>query len=99
MFPPNDTLVIFAEFYENVGKAPTHAIDLVAELRDEGGTVVRNSREERSSTEVGGSGGYGFSARLPLEGLRPAIYVLHVSGQSRLGDRPSASRDIQITIK
>jgi VWFA-related protein len=98
-FRSDDTLVLFAEFYENAGKTPAHALDLVAELRDEGGAVVRESREERSSTEVGGSGGYGFLARLPLEGLKPGLYVLHVGGQSRLGDRPSASRDIAITVK
>jgi VWFA-related protein len=98
-FRAGDTLVLFAEFYENAGKTQPHALDLVAELRDEGGAVVRESREERSSTEVGGSGGYGFSPKLPLENLRPGLYVLHVSGQSRLGDRPSASRDIAITIK
>lgn len=98
-FQAGDTLVLFAEFYENAGKTQPHALDLIAELRDEGGAVVRESREERSSTEVGGSGGYGFAAKLPLENLRPGLYVLHVSGQSRLGDRPSASRDIAITIK
>jgi hypothetical protein len=98
-FSPNDTLVLFTEFYENVSKAASHTLDLVAELRAENGTVVRESREERSSTELKGSGGgYGFAARLPLEGLTPGVYVLHVSGQSRLGDRPSASRDILITI-
>ena len=98
-FRSDDTLALFAEFYENAGKTQPHALDLVAELRDEGGAVVRESREERSSTEVSGSGGYGFATRLPLENLRPGLYVLHVSGQSRLGDRPSASRDIAITIK
>jgi VWFA-related protein len=98
-FRAGDTLVTFAEFYENAGRTPTHAVDLTAELRDEGGTVVRNVREERSSTEVSGGGGYGFVAKLPLEGLKPGLYVLHVGGQSRLGDRPSASRDIQITIQ
>ena len=98
-FQSGDTLALFAEFYENAGKTQPHALDLIAELRDEGGAVVRESREERSSTEVGGSGGYGFAAKLPLENLRPGLYVLHVSGQSRLGDRPSASRDIAITIK
>ncbi len=99
-FRSDDTLALFAEFYENAARgAPAHALDLVVELRDEGGAVVRESREERSSTEVSGSGGYGFAARLPLEGLKPGLYVLHVSGQSRLGERPSASRDIAITIK
>ena len=84
-FRSDDTLALFAEFYENAGKTPAHALDLVAELRDEGGAVVRESREERSSTEVGGSGGYGFATRLPLENLRPGVYVLHVQ-------RPVAAR-------
>jgi VWFA-related protein len=98
-FRSDDTLVLFAEFYENAGRTQAHTLDLVAELRDEGGAVVRESREERSSTEVKGSGGYGFVAKLPLENLRAGLYVLRVSGQSRLGDRPSASRDIAITVK
>jgi VWFA-related protein len=98
-FSANDTLALFTEFYENAGRTQAHQLDLVAELRDDRGTVVRDVREERSSTEVRGSGGYGFAPRLPLQDLKPGVYVLHVSGQSRLGDRLSASRDIQITIK
>jgi VWFA-related protein len=97
-FRGDDTIALFTEFYEN-GRSQQHQLDLVAELRDEGGAVVREVREERSSTEVGGSGGYGFAPRMPLRDLKPGVYVLRVSGQSRLGDRPSASRDIQITIK
>jgi hypothetical protein len=99
VFASNDTLALFAEVYENTGNAPAHQLDLVAELRAENGQVVRTVREERSSTEVKGSGGYGFSPRLSLDGLAPGLYVLHVSGQSRMGDRASASRDILLTIK
>lgn len=99
VFQRNDTLALFAEVYESSSGGPVHAVDLVAELRDERGAVVREVREERSSTEVRGGGGYGFSPRLPLEGLAPGSYVLHVGGQSRSGDRPSASRDVLITIK
>ena len=99
-FRSDDTLVLFAEFYENAGKTPAHALDLVAELRDEGGAVVRESREERSSTEVGGQ----RRLRLRSRGCRSrtssqASTCCTSSGQSRLGDRPSASRDIAITIK
>jgi VWFA-related protein len=98
-FPVGDTLALFAEFYENVGNAPTHTVDLVAELRGEGGTVVRESKEERQSTEVRGGGGYGFATQLPLEGLTPGIYVLHVEGKSRANQKHVASRDILLTIK
>ncbi len=98
-FAVGDTLALFAEFYENTGNAPAHTVDLVAELRGEDGTVVRESREERQSSEVRGGGGYGFSTRLPLEGLRPGIYVLHVQGKSRANEKHVASRDILLTLK
>jgi hypothetical protein len=75
-------------------------LDFKAEMRAEGGTVVRTIADQRSSTELqGGSGGYGFQARMPLEDLAPGLYVLHVEGQSRTKDVSSASRDIQIRIK
>ncbi len=60
-------------------------VDLKAELRAEGGRVVREATEQRSSTEVRGGGGYGFAGRLPLTDLEPGLYVLHVEGRSRAG--------------
>jgi hypothetical protein len=98
-FAADDTVALFAEFYENAGNGPAHVVDLIAELRGENGAVVRESREERQSTEVRGGGGYGFATRLPLEGLRPGIYVLHVEGKSRANQKHVASRDILLTIK
>jgi hypothetical protein len=99
-FNRTDLLALFAEFYENQRNVPAHALDFKAELRAEGGRVVRQVAEERSSTELQGSGGgYGFSARLPLDDLEPGLYVLHVEGKSRAGNLPAASRDIQIRIR
>jgi VWFA-related protein len=100
-FAASDTLSFFAEFYENARGSAAHVIDLKAELRDEGGRVVRNVVEERSSTELRGTagGGYGFAAQVPLNELTAGIYVLRVTGQSRAGDRPGASRDIQLRIR
>jgi len=98
-FSADDRLALFAEFYENVGNAQNHVVDLVAELRGEDGAVVRESKEERQSNEVKGGGGYGFATQLPLEGLRPGIYVLHVEGKSRANQKHVASRDILLTIK
>ncbi len=99
-FATGDIIVLFAEFYENAKGGPAHNIDLKAELRAEGGRVVREASEERSSTELGGvGGGYGFTARLPLSDVSPGLYVIHVEGQSRAGDRPSASKDIQIRVR
>jgi VWFA-related protein len=99
-FARGDLLALFVEFYENQRNAPPHALDFKAELRAEGGRVVREVADERSSTELQGSaGGFGFSARLPLDDVAPGLYVLHVEGRSRAGDQPSASRDIQIRVR
>jgi hypothetical protein len=97
-FDAGDTLMFFAEFYEN-GAGNAHKVDLKAELRASDGRVVLTASEERESSEVKGGGGYGFAGRLPLSGLTPGLYVLHVEGKSRIGDKNVASRDIQVRIK
>jgi len=99
-FTRDDEIALFAEFYENKPGAPAHMLDFKAELRAEGGTVVRTIADERSSTELEGkSGGFGFNARMPLGDVAPGLYVLHVEGQSRTKDVTSVSRDIQIRVK
>ena len=99
-FARDDEIALFAEFYENKPGAPTHMLDFKAELRAEGGTVVRTIADQRSSTELQGkSGGYGFMARMPLEDLAAGLYVLHVEGQSRTKDVTAVSREIQIRVK
>ncbi|HEV8398017.1 MAG TPA: VWA domain-containing protein [Vicinamibacterales bacterium] len=96
-FMAGDTLMFFAEFYEN-GANNKHKVDLKAELRADDGRVVLTASEERESSEVKG-GGYGFAGRLPLSELTPGLYVLHIEGKSRVGDNNAASRDIQVRIK
>ena len=97
-FEAGDTLMFFAEFYENGANNP-HKVDLKAELRAEDGRVVLAATEERESSEVRAGGGYGFAGRLPLTDLAPGLYVLHVEGKSRVGQNNAASRDIQVRIK
>jgi len=99
-FSRDDTIALFAEFYENNSGGAAHQLQFKAELRAEGGRVVRNVTEERSSSDLkGGVGGYGFAARLPLDEVEPGLYVLHVEGQPRIGDQPAVSRDIQIRVR
>ena len=63
------------------------------------GSIVHVA-EQRSSSELEGkSGGYGFTARLPLNDIKPGLYVVHVEAQSRAGSQPMVSRDIQIRVK
>ena len=93
-------MVLFAEFYENARGAAAHMLDFKAELRAEGGRVVQQVTDERSSTELqGSSGGYGFTARLPLDAVEPGLYVIHVEGRSRVNQDTVVSRDIQIKVR
>jgi VWFA-related protein len=99
-FGRDDTVALFAEFYENMPGSQAHMLEFKAELRAEGGRVVQTVTDQRSSTDLqGGSGGYGFSARLPLDEAEPGLYVIHVEGQARIGDLPVVSRDIQIRVR
>ena len=99
-FEKGDLLVLFAEFYENARGSAAHMLDFKAELRAEGGRVVQQVSDERSSTELQGSnGGYGFQARLPLESVEPGLYVIHVEGRSRANQDTVATREIQIRVR
>jgi hypothetical protein len=99
-FDAGDTLGVYAEVYETLRDATSHTVALTAELRAEGGTVVRAVSDERSSSELQGKrGGYGFSAQLPLNDVAPGLYVIHVEARANVGNRPTVSRDIQIRVR
>jgi len=100
VFDVGDTLGLYAEAYESLKDATPHTIDLTAELRAEGGTVVRKVSEQRSSKELQGTrGGYGFAAQLALSDIAPGLYVIHVEARANIGDRPAVSKDIQIRVR
>lgn len=99
-FDAGDTLGIYTEVYETLRNAASHTMTLTAQLRAEGGTVVRAVSDERSSAELQGKrGGYGFSAQLPLTDVAPGLYVIHVEARANVGDRPTVSKDIQIRVR
>jgi len=98
-FAIGDTLTLFAEAYDNQKSSAAHAVELVAELREEGGRAVTRVEEQRSSAELKGRGGYGFAPRLGLEGLQAGLYIIHVEARSTGEGRPSVSRDIQIRVR
>jgi hypothetical protein len=75
-------------------------LDFKAELREQGGRVVQQIADERSSTELkGSSGGYGFTARFQLQEAQPGLHVIHVEGRSRDNPDLVVSRDIQIRVR
>jgi hypothetical protein len=99
-FAVGDMLGVYAEVYETLKNATSHTVTLTAQLRAEGGTVVRAVSDERSSTELQGQrGGYGFSAQLPLTDVAPGLYVIHVEARANTGERPTVSKDIQIRVR
>jgi hypothetical protein len=54
---------------------------------------VSSSQLERKS------GGYGFTASLSLNDVKPGRYVIHVEAQSRAGSQPMVSRDVEIRVR
>ena len=109
-FMRDDQLVLFAELYENQQNAQPHMIDLTTEVRADGGRVVFNNTEQRSSTELQGgepspaargraTGGYGYTAQIALKDFAPGLYVVHVEGKRRDGNIPPAVREVQIRVR
>ena len=97
-FPVGDEVALFAEVYDNTGKAP-HKVDIAAAVKAEGGQTVFETREERDSSELaGGPGGYGFNARIPLKDVAPGLYVLRVEATNRTGDRLTTAREVVFRV-
>jgi hypothetical protein len=97
-FPPNDTIALFTEIYDD-GRGVPHKVQITTTLQSDGGTQYFQNDEERDSRELGGKrGGYGHSATVPLKGLAPGRYVLTVQAQSRVQDVPAAIRQIRVVI-
>jgi VWFA-related protein len=97
-FPVGDEVALFVEIYDNAGGS-SHKIDIQTTVTSDEGKVMFNAEDVRDSSELQGkSGGYGYSSRVPLDGLAPGLYVLKVEARSRLGQGPTASRQVQFRI-
>lgn len=97
-FPQNDEIALFAEVYDNSGKAP-HKVDIVTSVITDDGKTMFKIQDERDSSDLqGGKGGYGYTARVPLSDIPPGLYVLSVDARSRLGEEPTATRQVLIRV-
>jgi VWFA-related protein len=101
-FQRDDTLAVFAEIYDNLGGATAHRVVInTTVLSDEGKTVFSTS-DERRSDELKDStkgGGYGHTAKIPLSGLAPGRYVLHLDARPTLGNSAPIARDVEFTVR
>ncbi len=101
-FAPNDTVALFAEFYENVpASTPAHKVDVTTVIRTDDGRVLSQSDEEMDSGAlVQGRGGFGFSTRVELNALPPGLYVLQVRARSRIAKPEDVvARDVQFRVR
>jgi hypothetical protein len=99
-FERDDTLALYAEFYENASNAPPRMLDLSTTVRAEDGRVVFEDRDERSSSDLkGAAGGHGYAVQIPLAGLAPGPYVIRVEGRARGNAEAAAGKDVSIRVR
>jgi VWFA-related protein len=98
-FRSQEELALLAEVYDNETKS--HSVDITTSLRADDGREVFKQEDQRNSSELGGKkgSGYGYTARVPLKGLSPGLYVLKVEARSRLGKGTTAAREMQIRVQ
>jgi VWFA-related protein len=98
-FPPNDTLAIFADVYDNQG-SPSHRVAIAATVTGDDGKVVFTASDERRSDELEGkAGGYGYSATIPLANIPRGRYVLRVEARSTLSKGATSSRELEFRVR
>jgi hypothetical protein len=97
-FAQNEEVSLFAEVYDNQGGTP-HKVDITSTVTTDEGKVMFTANETRDSTDLGGkTGGYGYTARIPLKDLAPGPYVLTVSAKTRLGNAEAVSRQMRLIV-
>jgi VWFA-related protein len=98
-FPRGDTLAVFAEVYDNVGKTP-HRVEITAAVLADDGKVVHTTSDQRKSEELqGATGGYGYTTKIPLASLSPGRYVLRLTATSLLGKPEPVTREIEFRVR
>ena len=78
----------FAEIYERAAATP-HSVDITTSVTADGGAIVWEHSDERSSSELQSANGDGHTVRVPMSGFQPGGYVLRVEARSRLGQTAS----------
>jgi VWFA-related protein len=97
-FRSGEELALVAEIYDNEARTP-HSVDITTSVLADDGREIYKHADERASAELGGgTGGYGYTARIPLQGVAPGLYVLKVEARSRLGKGRTVSREVQFRV-
>jgi hypothetical protein len=97
-FRSGEELALAVEVYDNEAKTP-HSVDITTSLVADDGRELYKHEDQRSTSELGGSsGGYGHTARIPLKGVAPGLYLVKVEARSRLGKGQLVSREVLIRV-
>jgi hypothetical protein len=86
-FDTGDTIGVFGEAYDNV--SPPASIDVLLDMRTPDGRLVRTEAVHTNR----------FLIQLPLAGIPPGDYVLHVDARATSGPPRSAVRDLSIRVR
>ena len=98
-FSRSDRLTVFGEVYDNAHTGAAHEVWITTTIRNATGGILRTTTGRGSSPELASlTGIHKFSGRISLADLAPGPYVIRVDARGDLGDRRSASREIQILV-
>jgi VWFA-related protein len=98
-FPRGDTLALFAEIYVNQ-KSARHKVGIKTSVLADDGRVVFTAGDERSTDELqGATGGFGYTATIPLAAFSPGRYLLRVEATAQVSNGASAARELEFRVR
>lgn len=98
-FDRDETIRVSAQVYSTAKPSGSEAVEITATLRAPDGRVVSTSPARAASAGLASPRGYGFSADLPLAGVAPGPYLVHVEARTAAGKRPPVSRAVPIKVR
>jgi VWFA-related protein len=94
-FTRQDIVQIYAEAYD--GERRNALPTVTADLRTSNGTVIGKLLQQKQSSALHAQNGIALSAILPLAGVQPGIYVIHVEANATNG-KGTVQRDVPIRV-
>lgn len=98
-FPQGDTLALFAEIYDNQ-VSTRHNVAIKTSVLAGDGQVVFTAGDSRNTDDLQGkTGGFGYTANIPLASLAPGRYVLKVEAQAQVSNGASVARELEFRVR
>jgi VWFA-related protein len=101
-FQRGDTIDLFVEVYDNLGTQTAHRVVITTTVLADDGKTVFSTSDERRSDELKDStagGGFGHTAKIPLEPFAPGRYVLRLEARPTIGKTDPVSREVEFTVR